>query len=333
MTSKIRPDLQSLWPREIPEEKKGNESEESCSASSVKTVQKITNWMVENRGGLALFAGLMIVPSQFTEPNAEKAGKIIKQAAKSNEFRIEQFDLPIDSETSLKGLIYYPKNWSQNDRSQCVLYHNPNGITVAGYFSGGDLSWTPGEIVKIAKRPIVMYDYRGTGLSSNNQSSSSIQFHPTYESVVVDGSAALQYALSQFRSVEVVGSSLGGGVATISLERHLAKNPKDIKKISRLINHDSFSTTPRVVFPGWPNVADWTGWAVGGFLDAATPMKKLIERGISVAVLCHLKDPVIPQGARMAEYIATLPKSRKVSVIKSSAYGHAILSRDMIRNL
>ena len=128
------------------------------------------------------------------------------------------------------------------------------------------------------------------------------------------------------------GSSLGGGVATISLERHLSKVPEDSKRVS-ITNHDSFTTTPRVVFPSAPNFADVAGWVVGGNLDAQTPMTSLIERGVKVTVLCHNQNPVIPQGARMAEYATHLKYKPNVSLIYSEKYGHANLSSDMIHQL
>ncbi len=65
-------------------------------------------------------------------------------------------------------------------------------------------------------------------------------------------------------------------------------------------------------------------------LDAATPMQRLIKRGIAITVLCHEKDPIIPKGARMAEYVAKLPKASNVSMIYSKEQGHANLSQDML---
>lgn len=337
MSSRIdqeRPRIVHVDVRE--EEKAAQPRKRSNIGSSIETSIEQTsekvNWIAENRFGFATLTGLLMVPSQFLGTKAQRSGQIIERAALNAGFKIERFDLPIDDNTSLHGVIYYPENWNQADETQCVLYHNPNAITVAGYFGGKSLNWTPAEILKLAKCPLVMYDYRGTGLSSENGSCSSMQFRPTYESIVVDGEAALRFALKRFDMVKIVGSSLGGGVATISLDRHLRKNPDDWIKV-RLYNHDSFTNTARVVMPNWPKIADWTGWALGGYLDAAAPMKNLILKGIPVTVLCHRKDPVIPKGARMAEFVATLPKSRNVSVIESPLKEHATLSEDMARRL
>lgn len=325
--------LQSFWSSLSPsrDEKKIEDTEASIE-SSIKTAKKVGNWIVENRAGLAFLTGLVMVPSQFLGPNAEKSNEIIIRASRSKEFKLERFEVLVGDDFSLGGVLYFPKNWNPKDKSRCVLYHNPNGITVSGYFEMGILSWTPAEIVKVFNCPVVMYDYRGTGLSEN-ACSSSLAFRPTYETVVVDGEAALQFALSRFESVKVMGSSLGGGVATASLERHLKRTPADSKRVS-LFNHDSFSTTTRVAMPNWPNVGYYTGWAIGGLLDAETPMKSLIHRDISIIILCHKKDPVIPESARMAEYVKSLWRgSRNVSIIYSSRIGHANLSEDMSYDL
>lgn len=305
----------------------------SFFSSSIQSSIRTVNWVIENRGGFAWLTGLVMVPSQFLGPKAVRSNQIIAGVAESDNFKIKRFSLPVKgTDTSVEGIIYYPRDWNPSDHSRCVLYHNPNGITASGYFKDGQLAWTPAEVLKLAECPILMYDYRGTGLSSENTCMTSLAFRPTYETVAVDGQTTLSYALDHFQSVSVVGSSLGGGVATVSLERHLKANPDDDRRVS-LTNHDSFSTTPKVVMPEWPRAANWAGWVLGGLLDAETSMKSLVERGIPITVLCHNRDPVIPRGARMAEFIETLPRKRNVSLIYSPEYGHAHLSQDMVRKL
>ncbi len=288
---------------------------------------KKVHWVIENRGGLACLLGLVMVPAQRCCPRWEKSEEIIDKASQNKEYKIERFQVPVDADTSIQGVIYYPENWNPQDKSTCVLYHNPNAATVSGYLKDGSLSWTPREIVKLAQCPILLYDYRGTGLSGQNPN-----FWATYESVVVDGETMLRHALTSFGFVKVIGSSLGAGVGTASLDRHLTKHPEDISRVS-LMNHDSFSTTPRVVFPYLPKIADAVGSLLGGMLDAITPMKHLIQKGVPITILCHQQDPVIPEGARISECIAALPRSRNVSVIYSPENGHANLSQDMCRSL
>ncbi len=301
-----------------------NQATEASSHAVVCSADGIRG-MIENRGGMAYVTGMVLVPSQFME-NAKKSRKILNQVDQNS---IEPFTFRVDGDT-VHGIIYYPDGWKRENKSACILYHNPNGMTVASYFNRNRLTWTPGEFMKAAKCPIILYDYRGTGLNSEVFQLSSTKLSPTYVTVVNDGLRALQCALGLFQSVKVVGSSLGGGVATISLENHLKSWPSDAARVS-LVNHDSFTKTPRVVLPSLGWVADQIGWLAGGLLDAETPMKDLVARGISITVLSHQRDPVIPVGARMAE--SAVVKAPKVRVIESPLRGHADLSDDMIREL
>lgn len=303
----------------------------SSLENSYQQSAQTVNWMIENRGGLAKIAGLAIIPAQYIANDHASSNTIIDGHLRDGlrNGYIEKISIPI-GDNSIEGVICYPKNWKKEDNSRCILYHNPNGVATAGFFQDGNLSWTPGEIFETRNCPIVLYDYRGVGLNQDITTNSSLKFHATYESIVVDGQAALKYALTKFDKVEVMGSSLGGGVATTSLDRHLTKNPHDTNRIVQLINHDSFTTTPRVIFPNNPRIADCLGYVVGANLDAMTPMKNLIDRGVKITVLCHTKDPVIPFGARMGDFVQTLPKKANATVFTSPHYGHANLSSDMI---
>jgi pimeloyl-ACP methyl ester carboxylesterase len=306
---------------------------DSCISSCLRRATQAIHWMIENRGGLAAVIGLIVVPAQYMCPQAKESQAIIDHAVR-NDINLEKFDL---LDHSLKGVIYYPSNWSRLDQSRCVVFHNPNGATIANYFETGFFDYTPAKIAEWAQCPVIMYDYRGTGLSSG-MSNSPFRFRPTCASIVDDGEAVHRFALEKFNQITILGTSLGGGVATASLAQHINR---EIPAASlhcatgrvRLINHDSFSSITSVIAPRWPKLAKWAGWAVGGYLDAATPMKKLIEQGLPVAVLCHKNDPIIPSGARMAEYIAALPHAENVSTFISPNYGHGNLSQDMVAEL
>jgi hypothetical protein len=287
--------------------------------------------MITNRGGFALVTGLMMVPSQFGA-NKELSLKIIENAARgSKTFKIENFQLTIEDGSHIRGIIYYPHGWNPEDKSRAVLYHSPNKATISDFFINDDLATTPGEIAEISKCPVIMYDYRGVGLSQDNYESS-LRFRPTYHSVVVDGTAIQRYALERFKYVETWGSSLGGAVGTKALDAHTEKFPADVKRLD-FKNHDSLTTTSRVVLPSLGWCADWIGWPLGGNLDAEVSMKRLIQRGVKITVLCHRRDPVMPAGARMADLIEALPKKENVRLIYSPQYGHANLSYDMIEQL
>lgn len=303
---------------------------ESCYQKCADSI----NWVIENRGGLAKIIGLIMVPAQHMADTHAESNRIINRLVNDglDNGNIEKISIPMGDKT-IEGIICYPKNWNKEDKSQCILYHNPNAVATAGFIHGNKLSSTPGELFEKRNCPIIMYDYRGVGLNQDvTTPNPNYKFHATYESVVVDGQAALEYALSKFGKVEVMGSSLGGGVATASLDRHLTKNPLDLRRVE-LINHDSFTTTPRVMFPNLGRVADCAGHVIGANLDAMTPMKNLIERGVKVKVLCHTKDPVIPFGARMGDFVLSLPKSDNVTVFNSPRWGHANLSPEMLAAL
>lgn len=313
-------------------EETSNSSFAFLSASSESST-KIVNWMIENRGGMAQAFGLLLVPAQFIGKNYKESKKVINDVVvrgRLSNASVEKISINLGDNETLSGVICYPIGWDKSNKSECIVYHNPNGIALASYFNFGSFSYTASEFFEIRKCPIILYDYRGVGLNQTPEPTTSLSaFHATYESIVVDGTAALNFALSQFDKVEVMGSSLGGGVATASLDRYLNQHPKKIKCIKQLVNHDSFTTTPRVVFTSLTVAADALGYLVGAHLDAMTPMKKLIDKGVRVTVLCHLSDPVIPAGARMAEYVGPI-KDRNVTVFNVDQYGHADLSSRMI---
>ncbi len=310
----------------------------SCSCVNIskplEAISSAINRLITNRAGLAYLAGKVLVPSQFLGPDLATSKQVIEAVCKNsnrNHPKFERFEIS-DDEGPLRGLICYPHNWNPTDRSRCVIYHNPNGITLPEYFENGRLDWTPHDILKIHNCPVILYDYLGTGLSQNPAPSSLPRIYPTYSTVVKDGEIAINYALKQFQQVDVWGSSLGGGVATIALESHLKRHPQDSQRVS-ITNHDSFSTTPRVVMPNWPRFADLLGAIVGAKIDATKAMQSLIDRGIKVTILCHTADPIIPKGARMADFVAALPPANNVMLIYSKEMEHAGLSADMLQRL
>jgi len=298
------------------------------SVDAVESLANATEWIITNRGGFAQLAGLAMVPSQNLGPSQLTSEQLVDSLPQS---QIKKLNFEVD-ENYLRGIIYYPSGWDRSNKSRCILYHNPNCITLSGYFENKNLTWTPKEIMQLRKCPIIFYDYRGTGLSKDNiisTSSMEMKFRPTYDSIAIDGVTLTQFAFNEFDHVEVWGSSLGGGVATVSLEKYLSTHKNDCSRVS-FFNHDSFSTTPAVVMPNWKKTANFLGWVFGGNLDAQTSMIKLIDMKIPITILCHQRDPVIPAGSRMMECLQRFETSSNVRFIKSEFYGHADLSYDMI---
>jgi hypothetical protein len=289
-------------------------------------------YLIDNRGFFAKVAGMAIVPSQFTE---EDSNQIVRDARNHSRAhprlpRIHSFTTRGD--TMIHGVVIYPPHTSGNKFDSCILYHNPNAVTVAQHLQTKVLASVPAQLLEMYQVPIILYDYRGVGLSrdvdQSDLTSTTIRFRPTYKSVVDDGLTALQYSLDMFGCVNVWGGSLGGAVATISTDQHLTRFPASAPRLT-LFNLDSFTTTCAVVWPNW-SLANLVGNIFGGLMDAESAMKRVIEAGIKVTILCHAKDPVIPAGARIADAFRENPS---VEIIDSPEYGHANLSNDMVRML
>ena len=219
-----------------------------CSRA-IDAVSDIVRWPIENRLGVAKLFGSLVLPAQFTGrnlPSFQFLTEACNHRVQKSGHRV-QLDLALYGDTKLMVAVCYPPNWPNGDTSRCVLYHNPNKITIASYFrrsyydAGGSgqnrldfqprishsglknftadqvtrAAHSPGIIQDIRQCLIIIYDYRGAGI--NEQAT---PFFPTCQTVVEDGQATLHYALTHFDQVEVFGTSLGGAVATASLDRY-----------------------------------------------------------------------------------------------------------------
>jgi hypothetical protein len=303
-------------------------------SSSFETTARAVAWTIDERGGLAKIAGMAMVPSQFLGPTRVTADAIIENTVASlpcnGIARIERGQIFSDTGDAIEIAILYPRALEYTLEEKCVVYNNPNGCTVPQFLDRGLSPYsTPYHVLKKNKCPMIMYDYRGTGLSqeSDVESSSMRTTRPSAHTIASDGYTVLNYAMQSSRSVEVWGSSLGGGVATVACESYLQKNPNHVGRLS-LYNHDSFTTTGKVVLPSCLN---FLATIVGANLDAETAMRSLATRGLKIVVLCHRDDPVIGIGARMAEILPELQGN--ITLIDSPLFGHANLSDDMLYRL
>lgn len=306
------------------------------SAASIDSTAKAARWVWDKHAGLARVTGFAVVPSQFIGPGLEESTEIIDEAVERSAANrlpsIEKVSFP-DSE--LKGIVIYPPGYDRTDMSKAVLYNNPNGMVVARFFTGRELHlYTPPyQFMLRYNCPVIMYDYRGTGLSSGLEEdcgSSIIARRPDAGTVVEDGIVALRTAASRYQKVLTIGSSLGGGVATAALESYISGTPVESQSLAKdrfsLINHDSFRTTGSVVAP-WP--IDKVASLFGAQIDAETAMRSLVERQVKILVLCHDQDPVIPERARIA-LMDGLAEAPTVSIVRSDDYGHANLDATML---
>ena len=142
--------------------------------------------------------------------------------------------------------------------------------------------------------------------TSGITSSTNMEFQPTYKSIVEDGLAVLQHFGALFQHVTVMGTSLGGAVGTIALDQYVQEQNYSSEAVAKkfyLINHDSFSTTARVVMPRLKKVGDWISSLFGGLLDARKSMENLLHRKMHVYVFYHRLDPVIPREASMVYFL------------------------------
>lgn len=306
---------------------------QAVAFTSWESTAKATQDVVTSRFGFARLTGLVMIPSQYTCPNYHSSLEMVRalQQQKALEMlRVKPFQLSVKSGAlKLQGLVCYPPRWKEEDHSRCLVLHNPNAQTLAEFFHEGRLYGTVEHLMQINQCPFVLYDYRGTGLSSEPSFSSSVAFKPTYHSIVEDGLAVVRYALSHFDKACAWGISLGGGVATISTAKYLDEKPEDVDRLE-VVNHDSFTSTAQVVLPRVrKEMADFICNLVGGKLDAVPSMENLLNRNVKICVLCHRADPVIPQGARMAEFALQQSIRSNLTLIESDAYAHGSLTLDM----
>ncbi len=329
----------------------------SPSLSSYVTSQcaSVAGWMIENRLGLSRLVGCRLISAQYRYLFSAKAHfpatsqAIIDSACDATHedgFRTEKIALSHDT-TTLSGVICYPAGQQSTPSSDLIIYNNMNGTTISNFFdkdrlattshelSDGEPTETPGNIQRILGCPVLLYDYTGTGI---NKRAGLSRYAPaaTGETVIKDAMAVLHTALNQpgIDNITLIGSSLGGGVATVALERYLSNLGEDeairTKKRLTLVNHDSYSTTSRVVIPQFPKFADTLGWLCGAHIDAATPMKQLVDHHkVNTIILSRESDHTIRKGSRMYEMFANASAQEShLSWYHSNLPGHSGLSED-----
>jgi hypothetical protein len=221
--------------------------------------------------------------------------------------------------------IIIPTNQTNGPPRHCIFYNNPNAQTVGEFFTSHSHALIEGlppeQFADLLKCPVVMYDYRGTGISKTKS-----DFSATAESLVEDGTMVLEELSKKFDHIYVIGTSLGGAVATAALHRHLTTSAQPPSKF-HLINHDSFSTTHKVRVLGWETLTKYLAKINNALLDVREPMKAVIAAGVPVMVLSHSKDPVIPRLAQMHTFIQEeVPSRGSVTFIQSPEPHHAEIS-------
>ncbi|MRI34445.1 hypothetical protein EOPP23_15760 [Endozoicomonas sp. OPT23] len=279
------------------------------------------HWLAENRFGVAKLIGKVLIPSQHHRYcNLTNCSNFVNDLVSNPPPDGSKYEIMTieDNKTKLKALICYPPGYNpaKEENSRCIVFNNPNGMLLAEFITEHkqlNPHQLPGFLQKERKCPVIFYDYRGTGLNKSPDAPSS-----TNQTIIQDGCAVLKHALDKFVLVEVVGSSLGGGVATVSLEKVLSSTDiLDRGRVS-LVSHDSFTSAPQVVLPGMPRLANAIGWLVGGGIDAAKSMKKLIRERIPITVMNNQNDPVIRKGSRMSEFLRDFKTNSRITVVENT---------------
>jgi hypothetical protein len=310
----------------------------------ISTPMELVNWMKETQFGISKLVGARLISAQFNvDHTQQQSQKIIETVCNTNQhegYRTEKISMNYGS-VNLTGVICYPPDWNENENSDCILFHNPNGHVISQFFSDNKLATTsedqidglitdtPGNLQKLKKCPIILYDYRGTGI---NKPEGIWRYLPTAtaETATQDGITALHYALTNFSgNITILGSSMGGGIATISLANYLdaTNDPENIESRVNLISHDSYTTTSCVMIPQYPSFANNLGSLLNSHIDAQEAMQCLSYRNVKILVLAHEDDNIIPKEARISRF---LPKSDNIHSYTSERSGHANLSKDQI---
>jgi hypothetical protein len=310
----------------------------------ISTPMDLVNWMKETHFGISKLVGARLISAQFdvdhTQQQSQEIIETVCNTKHPDGYRTEKISMNYGS-VNLTGVICYPPDWNENENSDCILYHNPNGHVISVFFSDNKLATTPegqddglitdtpGNLQKLKKLPVILYDYRGTGI---NKPEGIWRYLPTAtaETAIQDGITALHYALTNFSgNITILGSSMGGGIATISLANYLdaTNDEKNIESRVNLINHDSYTTTSCVMIPQYPSFANNFGSLLNSHIDAQEAMQCLSHRDVKTLVLAHEDDNIIPKEARISRF---LPESDNISKYTSERSGHANLSKDQL---
>lgn len=127
--------------------------------SSIRSIQ----WILHERGGLAKVVGMAMVPSQFLGPDVVTSQLMVNATINSLPSglvqAIERIEITGEQGEKIQALIIIPQG-ADSTRSRCVVYNNPNGCTVPQFLENGlDSYSTPAQVLKLAKCPMIMYDY------------------------------------------------------------------------------------------------------------------------------------------------------------------------------
>jgi hypothetical protein len=313
----------------------------------LQSIFSMANNALKNRIFIGQLAGFAILPVQLLHNQRYAATCTFKFCYND---RVELVEV-IDGSLQMKLIICYPPNWNKNDTSKCSVFCNPNGALIANYINATNRIDDNCIISELLKNgPVVLFDYPNTGINYGINESTLTYYIPflkyTTENQILDYSqAVLNYAAKRFNKITVAGISLGGAVATITLSRYLQQNTDIDYNRFRLINIDSFTSIPRVVFASRPRLAkpnmlmlaDVLGYILGVNMDAQTSMEYLINHNINIFVFNHEFDKVIPLLSRMTQYTTDFKEKLNITSTTSEdsyrRYTHGFLDGSLKKQL
>ncbi len=295
----------------------------ASTSTSTSSSSPIEHWdsglgpATTTKSALEIVASKRLLPSQVKCPNRLQSSLQFQHLFRRGEGRVTYVK---DRSNALDFVIYYHDPAHRNSQQKCVLYFNPNAYTAVESISSSLDSLDDEAMIfsniatylaKLENCPVIFFDYRGSGLNNRNadpsegSSSTAVDFYADAHSLINDGIVMIRQAASMFGSVSIWGTSIGGGISTVSLQHYLKKSPEDTPRF-QLTNHNSFSSTAACV-----GSSIFYRLVVSSFdaqIDAKGAMRELIQSEIPITIITHLADHVIGTKAQMLRYIRKIYK-------------------------
>jgi hypothetical protein len=246
--------------------------------------------------------GYLILPSQFLynhqKLNSQLEACIFHHVDVFKKIQINENGI------KLNIIICYPLGWEDQNNNRCSIFCNPNGMLAHNFAlkiaDSLNMKWQRNIISPmLEKGPVILWDYPNTGINCDIDEENVV----TEDQIINSAEAVIQYANKNYANIDIMGVSLGGGVATVSLERFLTKNQDVDHSKFQVAVFNSFTTIPSVVLPDSFKISSFLGWLVGVGMDSETAVKYLISHNICTIIYNNSNDKVIPARARLASSI------------------------------
>jgi hypothetical protein len=126
--------------------------------------------------------------------------------------------------------------------------------------------------------PLIMYDYVNTGINQKLDSPKA-----TLKTIINNGEAVLNYALSNFEKVHIYGDGLGYKVAAVSLQRYLQENKNINKSRLQFYNVNNADANSRELLANYPKKLTGVLRYIGGLnMNAQSAIEDLVDSGVKI---------------------------------------------------